>query len=114
LCRSVSVMFCFFFSSRRRHTRFKCDWSSDVCSSDLATMPREGHASIYIDGRKLSNEVRVYLEPLANVREPGAFADDLKALGATKIGRASCRERVETAGVVGAAERKVRIRRWCM
>src|SRR5260370_7414410 len=27
----------FFFSSRRRHTRFKCDWSSDVCSSDLAS-----------------------------------------------------------------------------
>src|SRR5260370_19936781 len=26
----------FFFSSRRRHTRFKCDWSSDVCSSDLS------------------------------------------------------------------------------
>src|SRR6266853_3276094 len=29
----------FFFSSRRRHTRFDCDWSSDVCSSDL--MPAE-------------------------------------------------------------------------
>src|SRR5882762_11467214 len=28
-------IFVFFFSSRRRHTRFKCDWSSDVCSSDL-------------------------------------------------------------------------------
>src|SRR2546427_6868162 len=28
-------MFLFFFSSRRRHTRFDCDWSSDVCSSDL-------------------------------------------------------------------------------
>src|SRR2546430_9040282 len=28
-------MFIFFFSSRRRHTRFDCDWSSDVCSSDL-------------------------------------------------------------------------------
>src|SRR2546430_5162522 len=27
----------FFFSSRRRHTRFDCDWSSDVCSSDLLT-----------------------------------------------------------------------------
>src|SRR5947207_4516756 len=27
---------CFFFSSRRRHTRSLCDWSSDVCSSDLA------------------------------------------------------------------------------
>src|SRR4051812_49940948 len=27
----------FFFSSRRRHTRLTCDWSSDVCSSDLDT-----------------------------------------------------------------------------
>src|SRR5207237_6935244 len=30
-----SFLLLFFFSSRRRHTRFKCDWSSDVCSSDL-------------------------------------------------------------------------------
>src|SRR5256886_11258248 len=30
----ISVVL-FFFSSRRRHTRFDCDWSSDVCSSDL-------------------------------------------------------------------------------
>src|SRR5882762_10168847 len=30
----------FFFSSRRRHTRFKCDWSSDVCSSDLKVSDR--------------------------------------------------------------------------
>src|SRR5438270_5097184 len=29
------ALVCFFFSSRRRHTRFDCDWSSDVCSSDL-------------------------------------------------------------------------------
>src|SRR5690242_21265007 len=28
--------FFFFFSSRRRHTRLTCDWSSDVCSSDLS------------------------------------------------------------------------------
>src|SRR5256884_3738369 len=28
-------LFCFFFSSRRRHTRCSRDWSSDVCSSDL-------------------------------------------------------------------------------
>src|SRR5690606_39849047 len=28
----------FFFSSRRRHTRFSRDWSSDVCSSDLRAM----------------------------------------------------------------------------
>src|SRR6266478_49273 len=32
-----SFGFFFFFSSRRRHTRFDCDWSSDVCSSDLRT-----------------------------------------------------------------------------
>src|SRR2546430_7749194 len=31
------IVFFFFFSSRRRHTRFDCDWSSDVCSSDLLT-----------------------------------------------------------------------------
>src|SRR5438034_8174169 len=30
-------MYSFFFSSRRRHTRSLCDWSSDVCSSDLTT-----------------------------------------------------------------------------
>src|SRR2546427_6432857 len=37
-CLSISssfLFFFFFFSSRRRHTRFDCDWSSDVCSSDL-------------------------------------------------------------------------------
>src|SRR2546430_10688574 len=38
-CRSWGTLYCrslcFFFSSRRRHTRFDCDWSSDVCSSDL-------------------------------------------------------------------------------
>src|SRR5256886_8708238 len=32
---SMSIHVFFFFSSRRRHTRFDCDWSSDVCSSDL-------------------------------------------------------------------------------
>src|SRR6478736_3436065 len=31
----------FFFSSRRRHTRFDCDWSSDVCSSDLGEKAKD-------------------------------------------------------------------------
>src|SRR5215217_8749304 len=36
-CSSLGVIyFFFFFSSRRRHTRYWRDWSSDVCSSDLA------------------------------------------------------------------------------
>src|SRR5438132_14213764 len=35
-CSKPTVLsFSFFFSSRRRHTRSLCDWSSDVCSSDL-------------------------------------------------------------------------------
>src|SRR5947207_12604284 len=36
-----NVDFFFFFSSRRRHTRSLCDWSSDVCSSDLVTLVGE-------------------------------------------------------------------------
>src|SRR2546430_10836791 len=32
------IVVLFFFSSRRRHTRFDCDWSSDVCSSDLGVL----------------------------------------------------------------------------
>src|SRR2546430_10233722 len=43
-CRSnrnyVPRHYFFFFSSRRRHTRFDCDWSSDVCSSDLHSRGR--------------------------------------------------------------------------
>src|SRR5256886_13433065 len=35
----------FFFSSRRRHTRFDCDWSSDVCSSDLMMQAVVQHGS---------------------------------------------------------------------
>src|SRR2546430_4090328 len=34
----------FFFSSRRRHTRFDCDWSSDVCSSDLLDLAEKAIA----------------------------------------------------------------------
>src|SRR2546430_4632352 len=36
----------FFFSSRRRHTRFDCDWSSDVCSSDLIGLLVQGHIAV--------------------------------------------------------------------
>src|SRR5690606_40027604 len=41
LCVSLLIIcVLFFFSSRRRHTRFSRDWSSDVCSSDLSPRPR--------------------------------------------------------------------------
>src|SRR6267143_2791332 len=39
----------FFFSSRRRHTRWNCDWSSDVCSSDLGP-PSVGHPREQVHG----------------------------------------------------------------
>src|SRR5690606_41137862 len=39
-----SLIFFFFFSSRRRHTRFSRDWSSDVCSSDLAEREADAEA----------------------------------------------------------------------
>src|SRR6266481_7601990 len=53
----------FFFSSRRRHTRWNCDWSSDVCSSDLRA-------------RKAIEEGRNMTDPL---RETGIFPPDRKS-----------------------------------
>src|SRR2546427_4371671 len=50
---TVLLCFFFFFSSRRRHTRFDCDWSSDVCSSDLLWQVREAGlgATAHIPGK---------------------------------------------------------------
>src|SRR5690242_20880707 len=59
--------FFFFFSSRRRHTRLTCDWSSDVCSSDLAAGNRdqcdhaEEHASSVLHVTGLASRERVAL-----------------------------------------------------
>src|SRR5688572_31475488 len=39
-------LYCFFISSRRRHTRFDCDWRSDVCSSDL--LQEKGRVDLYL------------------------------------------------------------------
>src|SRR5689334_23477735 len=63
----------FFFSSRRRHTRWNCDWSSDVCSSDLhevwvnpqikrASLPRRRHSAFgFLPRRK---RARLQARPL--------------------------------------------------
>ena len=59
---------------------------SDVAHTPLALavaiVPRDGQPSLYVDGRKLTSSVRDALSPLAELREPDAFAADLKALGA--------------------------------
>src|SRR5260370_6628875 len=63
--RVISLFCFFFFSSRRRHTIFKCDWSSDVCSSDLGwcrrrsrrrLAPREAHMTSIDDPAALEVE----------------------------------------------------------
>src|SRR5256886_9117664 len=49
------IIFFFFFSSRRRHTRFDCDWSSDVCSSDLAQILGSDDKLGSLEPRKLAD-----------------------------------------------------------
>src|SRR2546430_6234893 len=58
----------FFFSSRRRHTRFDCDWSSDVCSSDL--LERVGNGYILSAARFGDTLVAVRLPDLALGDQP--------------------------------------------
>src|SRR5437870_13159060 len=82
------VFLFFFFSSRRRHTRWPRDWSSDVCSSDLRRRP--GHSNTFTTGRYSS--------------APAAALATTSVIPA-EIGRASCRERVKV-WVVGGAVRK--------
>src|SRR2546430_7261315 len=87
-----------FFSSRRRHTRFDCDWSSDVCSSDLAADPRRTEGALLhhalLPHRDVGIEQHVErvgpalpFPALLGVVVPVEVAD-------LEIGRASCREKV--------------------
>src|SRR5438876_9405626 len=48
-CSSRHNWIFFFFSSRRRHTRWTGDWSSDVCSSDLVRETLEGRRVAVVD-----------------------------------------------------------------
>src|SRR5690606_40836293 len=94
--------FYFFFSSRRRHTRFSRDWSSDVCSSDLQNVLKVSAilglaltiSAVFTDGYVSVGSVA--LLGLANsLMWPAIWPLTLAGLGRyTKIGRASCRERV--------------------
>src|SRR6266481_3732174 len=67
----------FFFSSRRRHTRWNCDWSSDVCSSDLV-------AQVQVFGSQ-KYAVRVQLDPRA-LTTRGIGIDEVQAaLGRSNV-----------------------------
>src|SRR5690606_40226630 len=81
-----------FFSSRRRHTRFSRDWSSDVCSSDLALpLPLL---------EKLLGFLRA--ERLVEVPRRGSFDADVR-YALTELGRARANEALRRNQYVGPA-----------
>src|SRR5690606_39517115 len=89
-----AVIISFFFSSRRRHTRFSRDWSSDVCSSDL-------HRNAAADLRPQSEAVPAQSGTagegsprMSEVWTPPARVEEYRLERLLEIGRASCRERV--------------------
>src|SRR5690606_40038587 len=102
------TFFFFFFSSRRRHTRFSRDWSSDVCSSDLADDAQVLGLAGIIGGEDTGSSdetVNVFIE--CAWFEPTAIAATGRKTGINsdaQIGRASCRERVEDAGGAGRVD----------
>src|SRR5438309_4419670 len=59
----------FFFSSRRRHTRWNCDWSSDVCSSDLLLLQ-----NLFPQKKAVGEEMRAKLAAL--IREYSARSEE--------------------------------------
>src|SRR2546430_10455283 len=73
-------MFFFFFPSRRRHTRFDCDWSSDVCSSDLGQaqgllpLMGLGGQAVLEQLRALATRQRALAEQLERLQAEGASA----------------------------------------
>src|SRR5690606_41021973 len=94
----------FLFSSRRRHTRFSRDWSSDVCSSDLlATELEAAEAASPPDATKVAGLKALiqqtdaeYTRVQKAVSESPAFRTAIAATIGNQIGRASCRGRVQT------------------
>src|SRR3712207_8947133 len=76
-------MLLFFFSSRRRHTRYWRDWSSDVCSSDLAfEQERRDDGPTFVEQGVVERPSVVQLErAVERVRALDAFQlDHLRAL----------------------------------
>src|SRR5688572_15397047 len=90
----------FFFSSRRRHTRFDCDWSSDVCSSDLVFRGPSGGGVRGGPFHSQNPEAWFAHVPGLKVVIPSTPYEAKGLLKSAirdnnpEIGRASCRERV--------------------
>src|SRR5262249_56992206 len=67
----VLVLVFFFFASRRRHTRLVSDWSSDVCSSDLAGS-RRGRGQLLVE--PLSDRLEITADQRLASAAPGTSA----------------------------------------
>src|SRR5438067_5669355 len=102
---AVSGFFADFFSSRRRHTRSKRDWSSDVCSSDLGPDSREAYAvNVTSEGAEIRANssaglfygVQTLLQLVEGSGAEAAFPEAEIRDWPSQIGRASCRERVKS------------------
>src|SRR2546427_2009555 len=78
-------VFFFFFSSRRRHTRFDCDWSSDVCSSDLPPRSQQGPAAGH-ESRLSECRVEHAAELRIGAMTSGADDDRLASPDADRLG----------------------------
>src|SRR3712207_7226725 len=87
-----------FFSSRRRHTRYWRDWSSDVCSSDLCAPVHEVRQAALLERAGEVARLDVVLDDeehdLARVTGEELPDRPERAVEREQIGRASCRERV--------------------
>src|SRR5207253_7662104 len=96
----------FFFSSRRRHTRWPRDWSSDVCSSDLTPAFLWPLALEAVLSGTLWGGHRKAGVGSSHIAGTAAMPKEQRT--STEIGRASCRERVTipTPGEQGEKRRK--------
>src|SRR5699024_11407128 len=101
------VLLSFFVASRRRHTRSKRDWSSDVCSSDLAGGLPDRAVGLQLGQRIEADMVADPDQLLHFLRGVGRAENMVFPAGHlfVEIGRASCRGRGEAqrseAGVEG-------------
>src|SRR5207237_1001798 len=77
----------FFFSSRRRHTRFKCDWSSDVCSSDLFHLIRIGGVARIGAGAGLAAERAELLDLARGQRHADLLAREQPRSEERRVGK---------------------------
>src|SRR5690606_41046703 len=101
----------FFFSSRRRHTRFSRDWSSDVCSSDLVRrqVPVGDTVTVAELAQRMAVKATEVIKALMSLGVMATINQSIdQDTAVLEIGRASCRERVEAAGAIVAVEKRQR------